>query len=174
MNLRGAIARHKFRYMAAAAAVASVAVLGLAQTAASATTFNTMKPIGTNYCVADLNGGRPGYASLVNGCPDGSAQAWGTTYSPYGDSTYEIFNEYTGLCLETDGGGVKLYMATCNGDEAQSWIYNEVTSTETVWTSPYTKNGTNYCADANATYGVRAELCNGTNAQIWNGPTPQA
>lgn len=158
------------RYVAPFAAcliLLCVGALGLVRPA-HATVFNTWKPIGTNYCVADENGGLSGYVSLVNGCGVGNAQLWAT--SPQGDG-YEIYNDYTGLCIGTDGAGVKLYMSPCNGDKAQTWLYVEVTSTERSWFSPYTApDGKNYAADANATLGLRAEENNGTNAQIFYGP----
>lgn len=174
MNIRAAIYRHKYRYAAIAAAVVSATVLGLAQTGASAGTYNTMRPVGnTAYCVVNPLDGGEGYAGLIDPCNQGTKEAWATPSSPWGDGTYEIVNEYSGLCLETDGGGVKLYLDPCNGDEAESWFYDGglgPNGNETTWVSPYTSGGTNYCADANATYGIRAELCNGTNAQLWYGP----
>jgi hypothetical protein len=150
--------------------MALVMLIGV--TAAHATTYNTMRPAGnTAYCVADLTGGLGGSASLIDPCNEGSAQAWGVTSSAWGDSTYQIQNEYTGLCLETNGGNDKLATTTCNGDKAQAWFYDSVSSTENIWVSPYTNSGgTNYCADANATYGVRAIACNQTGAQVWDGP----
>jgi hypothetical protein len=160
--------RFKGWYVAPLAAILMALVMLTGVKTAHATTYNTWKPIGTNYCVADENGGLNGYVSLVSGCGVGTAQAWATSSQGGG---YEIYNEATGLCIGTDGAGVKLYMSTCNGSKAQTWDYIEVTSTERSWYSPYTApDGNNYAADANATYGLRAEEENGTNAQIFNGP----
>lgn len=163
--------QHRLRFTVIAAAIFSALTLGLSQTAASALTFNTMRPYAnTAYCVADDSGGG-GYVSLVNPCNQGSFEAWSVEGSSYlGNHAWQqIQNEATDDCLQTAGYEVKLATAPCNGDEAQAWLelYN---GSWTVWQSPYQHNGTYLCADASAQYGVRAWDCNGTEAQYWDGP----
>jgi hypothetical protein len=139
---------------------------------AHATTFNTMRPhTATAYCVADL-AGDGGYLSLIDPCNQGHVESWGVEASSYSAGYSQLQNESTGLCMETAGGGIKLAAATCNGDEAQAWLEVPVQSSYTIWQSAEfdSSYGDYYCADANATYGVRAEPCTDSNAQQWDGP----
>jgi hypothetical protein len=108
----------------AASALAAGLTVGAGQAAHADSSFTVhLTPNNTLGLLLDVNGAStaPG-AGVIDWYANGGAnQVW--TFIPFGNSTYEIQNAGSGLCLTTDGvAGDGVYQLQCVGGDQQKWI----------------------------------------------------
>lgn len=118
--------RRAARISAALGVLAVPALLGatLAGPASASTAFTThVTPDNTFFLLLDVSGGSTyAGAPVIDWYSNGGAnQNW--LFLPYGgNSTYEIINVNSNMCLTTDGvAGDQVYQEPCTGGTAQQW-----------------------------------------------------
>ena len=108
----------------AASALAAALTVGAGGAAHADSAFTVhLTPNNTFGLLVDVNGGSTApNAGVIDWYANGGAnQVW--TFIPFGNSTYEIQNANSSLCLTSDGvPGDGVYQLQCAGGAQQKWV----------------------------------------------------